>query len=67
MKKSSIIAILAVSILALSIAPTAHAATCTYRMDGGNLYFDLTTGTITKYNTEIYIANKEKGVLCKLL
>ncbi len=56
MKKSNIIAIFAVLILALSITPTAHAATYEYPVDGGNLYFDPTTGTITYCGRDVYNA-----------
>ena len=65
MKKSNIIAIFTVLILALSITPTAHAATYEYPVDGGNLYFDPTTGTIIDCDSSVYnavIPNEIYGV-----
>jgi len=44
-------------VMLLSLAPVAHAATYTYAVDGGNLKFDPTTGTIIDCDHNVYSAN----------
>lgn len=43
--------------IVLSLAPIAHAATYDYAVEGGNLKFDPTTGTITGCDKSVYSAN----------
>lgn len=49
---------LTVSFIAIiSLIPMAHAATYDYPVDGGNLKFDPTTGTITDCDSSVFSAN----------
>lgn len=48
--------IIAVTLL-FTMVPTAHAATYDYAVEGGNLKFDPTTGTITDCDTSVYSAD----------
>lgn len=44
-------------VMVLILAAPAHAATYDYAVEGGNLKFDPTTGTITKCESSVYSAN----------
>lgn len=46
-----------VFLLVLSLVPSAYAATYDYAVEGGNLKFDPTTGTITDCDTSVYSAD----------
>lgn len=54
--KQRIFSAMIVLALALSLVPIAHAATYDYAVEGGNLKFDPTTGTITDCDTSVYSA-----------
>ncbi len=43
--------------LTFSVTPTVHAATYEYAVEGGNLKFDPTTGTITDCDSSVYSAD----------
>lgn len=55
--KKRILATFAVLALVLAAIPAAHAATYEYPVNGGNLIFDPTTGTITDCDTSVYSAD----------
>ena len=56
-KMKRFISLAMVLVLALSMAPAAHAAEYEYAVNGGNLYFDPTTGTITNCDSSVYSAD----------